>query len=58
VPAAPAGIRRAEVGPGGQAEGVHAVGGARGRALMLLLLLVMLYDFNIDRRWATRYSCI
>jgi hypothetical protein len=26
VPAAPAGIRRAEVGPGGQGEGVHAVG--------------------------------
>jgi hypothetical protein len=26
VPAAPAGIRRAEVGPGGQGEGAHAVG--------------------------------
>jgi hypothetical protein len=26
VPAAPAGIRRAEVGPGGQEEGAHAVG--------------------------------
>jgi hypothetical protein len=26
VPAAPAGIRRAAVGPGGQEEGAHAVG--------------------------------
>jgi hypothetical protein len=38
VPAAPAGIRRAEVGPGGLGGGGTRGGGARGRAFMSLLL--------------------
>jgi hypothetical protein len=33
VPAGPAGIARAEVGPGWQGEGAHAAGGARGRGV-------------------------
>jgi hypothetical protein len=48
VPAAPAGIRRAEVGPGGQGEGAHAVG-ERGGGRSCCLSALNIDDLAILR---------